>query len=1578
MAPWQVLAVLRDGRTATNDPRAAVEASSPVSPESVLVYVYTGGTTKASKCVTVTHAMALWEAENYPSALAGSGAGPADRMLQYSSLFWGAAVFGQLSLGLAFGACVCIGGCGLSPSSSLSSSPLGQDSPKAPSPPKGAGDALRQLATDVETFRVTFLGVVPSQLRGAWPGGPKTRPRSLRALVLWADKCPPELSRCWRDAGMHVADLLLASEYWLALHSDGCPAWNDSGVEKHVYRPLSSLDAVFLVPAEGAADGALFRKAEIGEVGEMYLTGPTVSPGYVCPDGRVSLEHFGSMIRFEGRAYLRTRDQLRLLSADGEAGGGVQLVYAGRADSLLKHGGQWVDAEALQDAVAAVPGVVQAALLSGEQGLDAFVVLHSAVLEGGAGGDSAEGEEGGRPAKRPCVRGSGEGAVNGNGNGEVPNANFDNLENASLLVALAASRREAGLLDDEEETVAEGPNAHLDNLENASLLVAVAANRREAGLLDDEEEAGAEGAEEAGGCAEAEAEAAAAAAADPELAAAFAEAVATPAAGSSGAPRAFRVLAAVRRALPGGCRVHLCTSLPLHDATAKVDRRALAARLQALLEARRSHCDDQSQLEAAAAQHYTAWGRAAVGLTCAPQLLLGACAGGLTSVLLGLSDLASLGGAGAGASATAFGLARLCGLCAARLVVLPELWAACTYLEERHVLPGSSLLKLLGRVPLPTRAWPRWLPLLSAALLPTPVLGAATAAACSYLGWVRERDARLALGFGSVASLLAARNLLPAALAASAGHLAFEAASNLTNIAGLTGPGGSMSSLGLGASTAVGIGALTVAMSPQAWELVSFLLAAPGLCSQILPKFLSDDFGYYVEKLLQERTEETPMGWFEGWIQKLRPPKWENTLKWISDIAVVDQGNRWDQVVLEGQRGEKYWNSPGLTVRLHPSLADDPLISSCIAEAEGRSGGGVVQGSPRAGGSSGDAPPAGQGEGGASPSSLGASGPLASLLERVCGGRAAADALHGMDSLQAIQMAEAIRREFGKPLSVADVLRCSELSELLAAVEKAEPEAQSAQKVFEHSRYHRVWLCGLGARMCTVDWMVGRQDNTQHLNVPALQRAVDRLVSRHAALRARNANEKAVFDATYNAASMWQLWSSDGAKSRASSSSADVGSGSGSGTSWTHSCLGHMASTSIHRAWPRTEVLLPGDPATAVRLLRPRVSDVLLDSTWGGTISDEQRAFWAGGALLPKRPDAAAPGTAAPEPQLPQQMFHVCVIPLFDSPMEDEVPEEDAIVAALRRPAAEVRWYIYVVLDHGYCDGPTGLPIFADLLRLYALEAEEANDGAAGSASADPSGGGESEAALRTLEQRLLKSLQPLPEAASDPNDDIFHDGLLGIGWRAGFQRFIRCEASLMRLLRYAATEQLGCSVDVAWLTAISAAFLRNFPDLRRLDLYLIVTCRDKPAEESMVGYFSSRKILAIELGDPRTVPILGLSDLISTARRQRSWQRPRPFEKFGAIEVNVVSQVADGLPHGFREVRYAKNAPSAWDKGGTSNMTIRLDQTDRDGWDFRMQSHDASFGQNWSTFFAQALGSVLVDMAVRPTGPVVPRGAEG
>ncbi|CAE8619725.1 unnamed protein product [Polarella glacialis] len=318
---------------------AVAVAAATVTPQSVLCYVYTGGTTRHSKCVAVTHAMALWEVSHYASALRGS-AGRGDVMLQYSSAFWGAAIFGQMDLALAFGACNVM--------------------VRASEP--------EDIAALCQEYAVTVLGVVPSQLRGAWPGGPATKPRSLRVILAWAERMPPRLASEW--AGQtKVFEVLIASEYWLCLSSD-CRTWRDpsDASERHVLRPLPGLDFKLL-----REDGF---EADEEEAGELFLAGPTVFQGYVEADGRIGSgpESEAAFCDMDGRRYLKTKDRLKRVPA--AAGGG--LVYLGRADSLAKRGGAWLDLEAAEAAAAALPGVASAAVVEGEgREAEAFLVLEN-------------------------------------------------------------------------------------------------------------------------------------------------------------------------------------------------------------------------------------------------------------------------------------------------------------------------------------------------------------------------------------------------------------------------------------------------------------------------------------------------------------------------------------------------------------------------------------------------------------------------------------------------------------------------------------------------------------------------------------------------------------------------------------------------------------------------------------------------------------------------------------------------------------------------------------------------------------------------------------------------------------------------------------------------------------------------------------------------------------------------------------------------------------------------------------------------------------------------------------------------
>jgi len=73
---------------------------SDVSPGTVLCYCYTGGTTEASRCVAITHRMALHEVATYP--LIAPNMTQADRVLQQHSAFWAASTYGEFDLALAF------------------------------------------------------------------------------------------------------------------------------------------------------------------------------------------------------------------------------------------------------------------------------------------------------------------------------------------------------------------------------------------------------------------------------------------------------------------------------------------------------------------------------------------------------------------------------------------------------------------------------------------------------------------------------------------------------------------------------------------------------------------------------------------------------------------------------------------------------------------------------------------------------------------------------------------------------------------------------------------------------------------------------------------------------------------------------------------------------------------------------------------------------------------------------------------------------------------------------------------------------------------------------------------------------------------------------------------------------------------------------------------------------------------------------------------------------------------------------------------------------------------------------------
>ena len=87
--------------------RAARLGALEVLGDDALCYAYTGGTTGRRRCVVVTQRMATHEIAAYPGALGVRGLAGA-RVLQPSSVYWAAAVFGQLDLALAFQGCAVV------------------------------------------------------------------------------------------------------------------------------------------------------------------------------------------------------------------------------------------------------------------------------------------------------------------------------------------------------------------------------------------------------------------------------------------------------------------------------------------------------------------------------------------------------------------------------------------------------------------------------------------------------------------------------------------------------------------------------------------------------------------------------------------------------------------------------------------------------------------------------------------------------------------------------------------------------------------------------------------------------------------------------------------------------------------------------------------------------------------------------------------------------------------------------------------------------------------------------------------------------------------------------------------------------------------------------------------------------------------------------------------------------------------------------------------------------------------------------------------------------------------------------
>mmetsp|Transcript_64146 Transcript_64146/g.134875 ORF Transcript_64146/g.134875 Transcript_64146/m.134875 type:complete len:1656 (+) Transcript_64146:128-5095(+) len=314
------------------------------SPDEVVYWVYTGGTTSASKCVAVTHRMVLHELKIYPEV---SPIKETDRVLHQSSAYWGATALGLLDIPWCCGACLVL--------------------------TKGTGKP-QEVADAIEKYKITVIGVVPSVLEAL----DESACQSIRIVFTWGEALAPHVVARWAPRAS-LLDLLIATEYWLVLYADHRQA--HAG-----FRPVPGAQLTLKSPdqTDSSASSEAVQEVGPGEVGELFLAGPMVSSvGYksaalnagvfvdlkIGPEGK-SVRHF------------RTRDLARI-KHDGS------LEYCGRADGFAKVGGRWLDLAAIERKLLAA-GSVQAALVWDEKAKERHAAVKITATSTDAAGASKQ------------------------------------------------------------------------------------------------------------------------------------------------------------------------------------------------------------------------------------------------------------------------------------------------------------------------------------------------------------------------------------------------------------------------------------------------------------------------------------------------------------------------------------------------------------------------------------------------------------------------------------------------------------------------------------------------------------------------------------------------------------------------------------------------------------------------------------------------------------------------------------------------------------------------------------------------------------------------------------------------------------------------------------------------------------------------------------------------------------------------------------------------------------------------------------------------------------------------------------